>query len=432
MEFNCKWLRYTIVLVVIGSLFGCGSGGSDGSGHKVQSRWQADIGYFAAKLEATHPNLFWKISRAKYHEQIDQLYVATPDMQDYEIILELARIATMMAGPRDDHTSVWFWGKQDASFHYFPFQVKWFSDGAFAVKADGACAGVLGNQLVRIDDTPIDDVVSALSDYISHCNDKWLEARAPEFLMVSELLYVLGITENRTSAVFSFEDESGTEFDMEIAAVLISDLTMKITLPDPEPEDALPLYMQNSEQNYWFTYLADNRVVYVAYNDCENRPDQRFEQFTGDLFAFIDTHETDKLVLDLRNNMGGDTEIIRPFLETLVTYPDLNTKDRFYIAIGKYTFSAAVDNAVYLQYVTNGCFIGEPTGGRPPNGVFGDIAVFSLPNSGLLVACSTQYFDILIDDEPDLSFLPDIQVPTASQDYLDRRDPVMDYILSHP
>lgn len=430
MEFKRKWLQYvTVLLAMAVSLSGCGSGGSDG---ESRSRWQSDIRYFEEKLEATHPNLYWDISQAQYHEQIDQLYDASPDMQDYEIILELARIATMMAGYRDDHTSVWFRERQDGSFHHFPIKFKWFSDGVFAVKADSAYAAVLGKKLVRIEDTPIDDVVSALSDYISHCNDMWLKARASKYLRVSELLYVLGIIETRTSAVFCFEDDSGNAFDVEIEAILNIGVPGGITLPDPEPEDVLPLYMQNSEQNYWFTYLADDRVVYVAYNACENMPDQSFEEFTADLSAFVDIHETDKLVLDLRNNMGGNSEIIRPLQDVWAAYPYLDTKDRFYIAIGKYTFSSAMLNAVTLQYMTNGSLIGEPTGGRPPNGVYGDIVTFSLPNSGLMVTCSTQYFNYLGEDDPALSVAPDIQVPIASQDYFSRHDPVMEYILNNP
>src|SRR5436309_2866026 len=54
------------------------------------------------------------------------------------------------------------------------------------------------------------------------------------------------------------------------------------------------------------------------------------------------------------------------------------------------TYSAALLNALEIRTIPIVTFVGEPTGGRPNS--YGQVQSFALPNSGLIVSYSSQYF----------------------------------------
>lgn len=427
------WFIFIMVALSL-TILACGSSDDDDSAQIDADKWQQDVEYYGTTLESNHPNLFWNIPRAQYREQVDQLYNAVPEMESYEIVLELARITSMMANHKDDHTSIGIWSMTEY-IKFFPIRVRWFSDGVYVLDAEAPYSQILEQKLTRIENTAIDDVLKAVSDYVSHGNDMWLLEMAPDYIMVPELLYKLGIIENRASATFYFEDAMGSELSVDVSATPDIPSFFYERYPGSHTITDLPAYRRNVEKNYWFEYLPEDKIIYVAYNACENMKEQTFTQFTNEVIAFMDGHETNKLIFDLRNNYGGNSEIINPFQKVLIQYPDLNTEGKLFIAIGRGTFSSGVMACESITYATDkALFIGEPTGGLVSNGTYGDIrASFSLPNSDLHIACSGTYFDDYVQDEPTVSFMPDIDISISSADYFAGEDPVMNYILyEHP
>jgi len=75
---------------------------------------------------------------------------------------------------------------------------------------------------------------------------------------------------------------------------------------------------------------------------------------------------------------------------------------------------------------TKAVLVGEPTGGKPNH--FGEIKTLKLPNTHRVVTCSTKYFTHAPEDTP--SLVPDILVEFSFQDYLEKRDPFLQAVLS--
>jgi hypothetical protein len=71
-------------------------------------------------------------------------------------------------------------------------------------------------------------------------------------------------------------------------------------------------------------------------------------------------------------------------------------------------------------------FVGEPTGGSPNS--YGDVAPARLPNSQLVVNCSTRYFSF--PQYPPGSMMPDVVVPLSSADYFARHDTFIAAVLA--
>jgi len=217
-----------------------------------------------------------------------------------------------------------------------------------------------------------------------------------------------------------------------------------ITAPDPS-QGSLPEYMQNTGQNYWFTYSAARRLLYFKYNKCSDDPAYPFAIMASDLFRTFDANPVDTLVIDFRGNFGGVINVINPLEAGLIGRASTcmqNANFRIYIIIDKVTFSAASYDAEFFKEPPSDYGVPVPPGsdpskimfviGEPTSEALGvyQAASFTLPYSHL----DGEYAALYIPPPPSIvpdydpggpSFGPDIEVPLNSTDYFARHDPML-------
>ena len=103
-----------------------------------------------------------------------------------------------------------------------------------------------------------------------------------------------------------------------------------------------PLYRQRPAETFWFTYLEDSRTIYVNWRSYKSLGDHAKR-----LFELVDQHPGAKLVIDLRQNGGGDFfEGRRHLIKPIVERPAINRKGKLFVLVGRQTFSAAMVNAM--------------------------------------------------------------------------------------
>ena len=189
-----------------------------------------------------------------------------------------------------------------------------------------------------------------------------------------------------------------------------------------------PLYRQQVNEPLWYKYLPESKTVYFSFRGYP--PYSEFLRFSAELLQFVEKNPTDRLVIDLRSNSGGDESSFQPLLEGLIRNEGINRRGHLFVIIGRPTYSAGMLNAVQLKLRTNAILFGEPTGAKPNqyNESSGSKAL-KLPNSGLTVDYSILYRKLLKDDSPAL--MPDVRVGLSSRDYLAGRDPVLERILAY-
>jgi C-terminal processing protease CtpA/Prc len=141
----------------------------------------------------------------------------------------------------------------------------------------------------------------------------------------------------------------------------------------------------------------------------------------------LDTGSVDRLVIDLRDNTGGNAGILNPFIESIRSRSWLNQTGRLFVLINRGTASSGVDNAITLQSRTRPILVGEPTGGKPNS--FGEVRSFTLPYSGLTVNYSTRFFRLVAGDPPALA--PNVFVEYPWSAYQAGCDPVLESALSY-
>jgi hypothetical protein len=242
------------------------------------------------------------------------------------------------------------------------------------------------------------------------------------FLAYPALLNAIGLSTDAAEAAYTFEDAKGKRFELRLRALA----------PDANPawldvQDQPPLYRQRLSEPLWYTYLPESETVYFNFKGYPSRT--AFVKFSQDLFAFVDSHPISRLVVDLRQNGGGDFTRGREYIiNEIKKRASINRRGHLFVITGRWTYSAGMANAADFRKETTALLVGEPTGGRP-NG-YQENREFMLPNSHLRVWVSTEFYKFQDVDTPGV--MPDKRIDPDWASYRAGRDPVMEWILSTP
>ena len=149
------------------------------------------------------------------------------------------------------------------------------------------------------------------------------------------------------------------------------------------------------------------------------------EKFAKDLLHFIDDNKSENLVIDLRDNYGGDFFVGLKLAQFLVLADTINWRSGVYTLIDNVTFSAAMSNAAQFSQLLNSRLVGSPTGARPSG--YQDMGQFTLPNSKLTVTYSKRLYHFK-EDKRDALY-PDVHVEPSIDDYVNGYDRALRWIM---
>jgi hypothetical protein len=376
----------------------------------------ADAAFLVRELPRLHKNLYAKLKAPEFKALAAAFQSGLPDLNEDEFRVGLGRL---VAAVGDAHTSV-----RPALEHAFPLVLYWFKEGICAINTLREHERVLDSRLVAVNGRPTEEVTAAFGGIISHENESHLRSVIPQVLASAEALHGLRIIPDASAAVFTFEDDSGRRTDVPMKALPVREAPAWAV--DMRDLSSWPLYMRDRQKPYWFVSIPESRTAYFKYNSCREMKGRPFAAFVADLFAAVEADKAGRLVVDLRNNGGGDSSLLDPFFRALAGSARVNLQGRLCVIIGRQTFSSAVLNAIDLKKRTPALLVGEPTGGKPNH--FGEVKSLTLPRTKIDISYSTKFFQTSFEDPP--SLLPDVLVELSVRDYRARRDPVLERILS--
>ena len=380
----------------------------------TKEQWRQDLQYFAKELPKRHKNAFHNVTREEFERMVADLDARIPSLQADQIAVRMLQITAKVG---DAHTHV----NLPQPIKVYPLGLFWFGNDLRVIGAAADSQPALGARLVGIGDLSIGEVMTRMRSIICQAENEWLIMNiSASDMTFAAALHSLGIVPDQDRAKFTFEDDEGKQFTLDLQS---TSATGPIKLNGLRATKEPPLYRQKAGEPFWFTYLEDAQTVYVSF-----RGYAALGENVKKLFDFIDHHPVKKLVIDMRQNGGGDFyEGRKHLIQPLKQRSSVSQKGRLFVITGRRTASAAMANAIDFRKELNAVLVGEPTGERPNS--YQERKDMKLPNSGIVVSYSTQFYKFLDEDVP--AVMPDKRIDPDWQNYKAGRDPVMEWILSY-
>jgi hypothetical protein len=371
-----------------------------------------DLHYFARELPRRHGNAFHHVSRARFEAAVTKLDRRIDHLGGDAFYVGLNQIATLVG---DGHTYVEF--PPDRAT--LPLTFERFKDEYRVIRVTAGLEKALGARVVKVHDTPIARVREILLSMTPGGETPELaEARVTYFLSLGMVLHGFEIIPERKSARLTLAGDEGHEYAVTDHALRPGEKREWISVCK-----APPLYQQRPGESFWYTHLPDARTVY-----CNFRGYQELGKHARGLLALVNEKRPDKLVIDLRQNGGGDfTEGLKHLIDPIRKLPSINAKGHLFVLIGVHTFSAAMSNAAQFRSRTSAMLVGQTIGERPNS--YQEVRQMRLPNSRLEVRYSTRYYRFVETGENVIR--PDREIIPSWAEYKAGRDPVLEWVLKH-
>lgn len=382
------------------------------------SKWKKDLNYLQEALPKKHPNLFFKVSEEQFYKEIDDLKNSVDNLNDDEIVDGILKITASVG---DGHTKI----KRDFSKKY-PMEFYYFKDGIYLIDTIDKYKKVLYSKLIKVNGQDIESIEDKIAPLIAKENEQTIKIALPNYLSIPEILHGVKIVDNIDDEVtFTFENRAGKTVDLNVSSLESKeDIDFII---NGGYDESYPLYMQNPTYNYWYKYLENDKTLYLKYNEClENNKSGKINDFNKEVLDFINNNRVDKFIIDMRDNGGGGQDRLDTIIQGIKNN-EINNKNKFFVIVGRNTFSAAIGDVVKWRSETNATFIGQPTSGKLNH--YGQWDTFTLPNSKLTVQYSTKYVNNGEDESE--SFIPNKTIEISIDDFVNKKDPVLDYIIKN-
>ncbi|SUY46753.1 peptidase, S41 family [Clostridium putrefaciens] len=383
-------------------------------------RWKEDIEYLSKELQKKHKNLFFKNSKKVFENNIEDLKCNLKYFDDYEIYIQISKI---IASIKDAHTSVSLPIRL-----LLPFQCYWFFDGVYITDITKEYEDILYGKMIAINGMDMESVIDRLSSIISYENDSFLKSQLPKYIPAIELLYGLEILDEINSVEITIQYKDGTKKNVQIKSLPLTEAQKELNDKNSNSLKyyKLPLYRRDTNKYYWFNYIKEEEIIYFKYNRCKDMEIESVVSVGKRIIKLINKNPIQKIIIDLRNNFGGNSTLLDTFIQDLSKTDKINKKGSIFVIVGRESFSSALLNMFSLKENTNAIFVGEESGGKP--NCYGEVERFRLINSGLNICYSTKYYELISGEDPH-AFIPDIKIDLTIDNYKKAEDPCLSYIL---
>jgi hypothetical protein len=395
-------------------------------------QWRADLRYLAEQMPKVHVNLFHTMTPAQLDAAVAALDRRIPSLNTDEILVGLARVTALV---QDGHSGV-IGPLTFASQTNYPLKLNWYPNGIFVEAAPPEYASLVGGRLVRVGNAPIERAYAEISALVPHdpANDGLQRVVGPRvYLTSARVLHGLGFTPAATEATFVVERDG-----KQIAATLKPTSSSRHLFAGAvdggwidagaASSNPLPLSRKHPGQPYWYEYMPAQHAVYVQFNGVSNDGSEPLGTFFRGVFDFVEHNDVQRMVIDLRNNGGGNNQLLRPVLVGLIQAKKIDQRGRLVAIVGPQTFSAAQNFVNRLENYTEVVFVGTPTGENV--NFYGDVRPIVLPNSQLRIGMSALRWQDMDMRDKRTSLAPEIAIDPSFADYRAHADPALDEALT--
>ncbi|HEU0131750.1 MAG TPA: hypothetical protein VFQ85_12250 [Mycobacteriales bacterium] len=385
--------------------------------------WHADLAALLPALASVHPDLLRGGVPLPLGRDLRALdaEVATADDDHLMVGLMHAMTEVSFTG-RDAHTGLYPWSPGNRPVRSLPLRWWFFPDGLY-IEAQLGGDDLVGARVEAIAGHPLAEVVAKVDPLVPHDNESGRLAIRPRYLLVPEVLHGLDVIDRVGPVPLTVVDARGrrTVTVEPVPMARYAEWAGPYAL-DLVPRPGLRYRTERADVPLWHETLPGG-VVYVAFNAVTD-PDP------GELAAIGRAVATaSRVVVDLRNNTGGEVGADEPLLAVL-TDERVLARAALFVLTGRNTFSAAALFAAKLdRKVPGAVFAGEAMAGAPTS--YANARDVRMERTGfVLTVASSREAAVSANDRRE-TIPPDRVVAMTSRDYFAGRDPVLAAALTN-
>ena len=440
-----KWFLFFIIfLVIIIFIFQQLSKNSfyDPEKQFTVPQLQQDFLKLRKILENNHPTLYYFHSKETLDRYFNDVYNSIDQpmlVKDFYVLL--SRVATKTnCGHTYLELPKGYWNNANKIYKYFPLKL-YFQDGrAYLFKNYSPDTSIqLGAEIVSINDTLTFQIITKFLETISSdgLNQTYKYAK------MNRLDYgsFPGYTEFPDTYRISYIDRN----DSVKKETIIKTLTHKEIIEARKRQ--LP---ENWEYRpFEFKFIDSLSTAILTVKDFVGYSDEDFKNFLVSGFESVHQRRTQNLIIDVRNNDGGDPSNATAILSYLTDTPfiyfpphvlgywslkkpiephPLNFKGKIYVLMDGGCFSTTGHFLSMIKYYHWATLIGEESGGSYVCN--GCVENYTLPNTRIILNCARCVYRTNVKGfNRERGILPDIEIKPKIEDLIENRDTLMEYAL---
>ncbi|MCC9043733.1 hypothetical protein LNQ81_13725 [Myroides sp. M-43] len=419
-----------------------------------------EFDFLVEAIKNTHPNPYQTISEKEF---VQQTVTIKESFKDSLTTKEYYRvIAPFVASLNDGHTRLAFPGRKllHSEDNLFPYIIKASIDSPFlkvTENIDNEFVQIpVGAEILKIGGISSEQIIQKIIDNTSGESKEYRLKMGADFNMFAFVFGTFYDLEEQVYVDYIYEGES---ISKKVPTVTLQRLMNIAKNRKADPVSSIAI------TNYTLSLIPEKSTAILDIRYLGEK--KEFEQFLKESFKTINEAKIKKIVIDIRENGGGNSLLgdellkylsptpFRQFDRTVVKYSQLqkeiyanrcqnnqqncdlynyiNTKqngeleiltvkdlviphlaeDRFqgkvYLLTSRRTFSSAMNLAQAFKYYKLGEIVGEETGGYLVS--FGDLISINLPVTNWNFAISTKKFYTVGSKETDShGVVPDIRI----------------------
>ncbi|MBC8052537.1 MAG: hypothetical protein H7Y13_05695 [Sphingobacteriaceae bacterium] len=430
-----------------------------------------DIEFMLAVTKKAHVNFYHSFTEIQLKNKVDSILNSLPDSSTiFSASLAISKIEALF---NEGHLGLVSNSATEQSFqkstHKFPYYLHSVTDSTLIIYRDLSSASKLmaNDTIISINDTPAKTFINNFKQYLGGMNTWRLEKIANSFsylMFASDALPPYKILVKRDGKLFEH----------------ITDGLIRMPSTKAPDNSAAVKEVKKEEKQTNLNYqlsIKDNNIGYINFLRMHNY--KSFKDSIKTTFQDLAAKNVESLIIDLRDNGGGDSRLGEHLLSYITNKPFrleaskktkisshwkrrlrlLNNpwfiklfsysipggysstskmkvrkrkiaepffKGRVVFLIGSGTFSAANILANGIKDFKLAPLIGEST--AEPSNVYSDMLDFMLPNTKLVARSSMAYYIRANGDPTDFNGIaPDYLIKPNGEDVKRRRDAVLNF-----
>jgi len=355
-------MLFALSLIVVLFLTGC-SGRSN--------PWTQDIEQFRELVLETHPKFADEDLRASdrsikarvaFEEVLDDLIANLSDLTDFEIMIAMQRATAAL---EDNHFNILLADVEvQEMVVVYPLGFRWLADGFYLLTTEVGFEHALNQRLTAINGREVANIFAEFSTLWSVENIYNARSTFARLLNNPLVLYALGLYDSGETA-FSFAN--GVEITLSVEDTLWVETNTALFFPafslDNREAGDLPFFLdiRGSDLNgyNWFYYMEEYSILYIRLEMyLQNMEAGVFAPFSSEVKTAFETHTPQAVIIDARQNPGGDNAYLAELFEFLAEH---TTPDMLFHFVDEGAMSASLLGAAHLKSL-GVVLVGQPLG----------------------------------------------------------------------